>query len=163
MTATLRVSGLQKRFGGITAIASLDISLTSGRITGLVGPNGAGKTTAFNLLTGFLPRDRARHAAPQVRLPRRVERDAELVVHRALLAETGTAGRSVTRAGSRARRRCRSADRREIRRPRLADRLIRALSQHEPIMSHLLSANMGTASFWPGWRQAWRLATALAR
>jgi branched-chain amino acid transport system permease protein len=49
--------GLQKRFGGITAIAGLDISLTSGRITGLVGPNGAGKTTAFNLLTGFLPAD----------------------------------------------------------------------------------------------------------
>jgi ABC-type branched-subunit amino acid transport system ATPase component len=49
--------GLQKRFGGITAIAALDIQLTSGRITGLVGPNGAGKTTAFNLLTGFLPAD----------------------------------------------------------------------------------------------------------
>ena len=47
--------GLQKRFGGIVAIASLDISLEAGRITGLVGPNGAGKTTAFNLLTGFHP------------------------------------------------------------------------------------------------------------
>jgi len=49
--------GLQKRFGGIVAIASLDISLPAGRITGLVGPNGAGKTTAFNLLTGFLRAD----------------------------------------------------------------------------------------------------------
>jgi branched-chain amino acid transport system permease protein len=49
--------GLQKRFGGITAISSLDIRLESGRITGLVGPNGAGKTTAFNVLTGFLPAD----------------------------------------------------------------------------------------------------------
>jgi branched-chain amino acid transport system permease protein len=49
--------GLQKRFGGITAISSLDIKLTSGRITGLVGPNGAGKTTAFNVLTGFLQAD----------------------------------------------------------------------------------------------------------
>jgi branched-chain amino acid transport system permease protein len=53
----LEGTGLQKRFGGITAIASLDIQLTSGRITGLVGPNGAGKTTAFNLLTGFLSAD----------------------------------------------------------------------------------------------------------
>ena len=49
--------GLQKRFGGITAITALDIQLPSGRITGLVGPNGAGKTTAFNVLTGFLRAD----------------------------------------------------------------------------------------------------------
>jgi ABC-type transport system involved in cytochrome bd biosynthesis fused ATPase/permease subunit len=53
----LEGTGLQKRFGGITAISSLDIKLTSGRITGLVGPNGAGKTTAFNVLTGFLQAD----------------------------------------------------------------------------------------------------------
>jgi len=49
--------GLQKRFGGITAVSELDIELRSGQITGLVGPNGAGKTTAFNVLTGFLPAD----------------------------------------------------------------------------------------------------------
>ena len=52
--AVLEGIGLQKRFGGIVAIAALDISLFAGRITGLVGPNGAGKTTTFNLLTGFL-------------------------------------------------------------------------------------------------------------
>jgi ABC-type branched-subunit amino acid transport system permease subunit/ABC-type branched-subunit amino acid transport system ATPase component len=55
--AVLEGIGLQKRFGGITAISSLDIRLESGRITGLVGPNGAGKTTAFNVLTGFLQAD----------------------------------------------------------------------------------------------------------
>jgi branched-chain amino acid transport system permease protein len=54
---TLVGSGLQKHFGGITAIGSLDISLEAGRIIGLIGPNGAGKTTAFNLLTGFLRPD----------------------------------------------------------------------------------------------------------
>ncbi len=54
---TLVGSGMQKRFGGITAIASLDITLETGRIIGLIGPNGAGKTTAFNLLTGFLRPD----------------------------------------------------------------------------------------------------------
>jgi ABC-type branched-subunit amino acid transport system permease subunit/ABC-type branched-subunit amino acid transport system ATPase component len=53
----LEGTGLQKHFGGITAIAALDVQLFSGRITGLVGPNGAGKTTAFNLLTGFLAAD----------------------------------------------------------------------------------------------------------
>ncbi len=55
--AVLEGVGLQKRFGGIIAISSLDIRLDSGRITGLVGPNGAGKTTAFNVLTGFLQAD----------------------------------------------------------------------------------------------------------
>ena len=54
---TLRGEGMAKRFGGITAISSLDISLESGRIIGLIGPNGAGKTTAFNLLTGFIKPD----------------------------------------------------------------------------------------------------------
>jgi branched-chain amino acid transport system permease protein len=53
----LEGTGLRKRFGGITAIDSLDIQLSRGSITGLVGPNGAGKTTAFNLLTGFLSAD----------------------------------------------------------------------------------------------------------
>jgi branched-chain amino acid transport system permease protein len=55
--ATLVGRCLQKRFGGIVAIASLDISLETGRIVGLIGPNGAGKTSAFNLLTGFLKPD----------------------------------------------------------------------------------------------------------
>lgn len=50
--------GLHKSFGGVVAVADLDIELPSGRVTGLVGPNGAGKTTAFNLLTGFLKPDR---------------------------------------------------------------------------------------------------------
>jgi ABC-type branched-subunit amino acid transport system permease subunit/ABC-type branched-subunit amino acid transport system ATPase component len=56
-TITIEARGLRKSFGGITAVAHLDISLRSGKVTGLVGPNGAGKTTAFNLLTGFLRPD----------------------------------------------------------------------------------------------------------
>jgi ABC-type branched-subunit amino acid transport system permease subunit/ABC-type branched-subunit amino acid transport system ATPase component len=56
-TVMLEGRGLAKRFAGITAIASLDVRLPSGRITGLVGPNGAGKTTAFNVLTGLLRAD----------------------------------------------------------------------------------------------------------
>jgi ABC-type branched-subunit amino acid transport system permease subunit/ABC-type branched-subunit amino acid transport system ATPase component len=46
--------GLQKRFGGITAISELDITLRSGQITGLVGPNGAGKTTLLRTLFGLI-------------------------------------------------------------------------------------------------------------
>ena len=56
--AALEGNGLERHFGGITAVAGLDITIEPGRITGLIGPNGAGKTTAFNLLTGFLQPDR---------------------------------------------------------------------------------------------------------
>src|SRR3954453_18586371 len=54
---TLSGRDLNRRFGGIVAVAGFDIVLKSGSITGLIGPNGAGKTTAFNLLTGFLSLD----------------------------------------------------------------------------------------------------------
>jgi branched-chain amino acid transport system permease protein len=55
--ATVETRGLSKSFGGIVAVADLNIVIKPGQVTGLVGPNGAGKTTAFNLLTGFLPSD----------------------------------------------------------------------------------------------------------
>ena len=50
----LETKGLTKRFGGLTVINDLDISLDTGEILGLIGPNGAGKSTFFNLITGVL-------------------------------------------------------------------------------------------------------------
>jgi branched-chain amino acid transport system ATP-binding protein len=44
--------GLTKRYGGLTAVANVDIELAQGDLVGLIGPNGAGKTTCFNLITG---------------------------------------------------------------------------------------------------------------
>jgi branched-chain amino acid transport system ATP-binding protein len=40
------------RFGGLTAVAALDVAIGKQELVGLIGPNGAGKTTVFNLITG---------------------------------------------------------------------------------------------------------------
>jgi branched-chain amino acid transport system ATP-binding protein len=53
----LEARGLSKRFGGVHAVARLDLSIAAGDVVGLIGPNGAGKTTVFNLLSGFLAPD----------------------------------------------------------------------------------------------------------
>ena len=40
------------RFGGLTAVSELSLSIGENELIGLIGPNGAGKTTAFNMITG---------------------------------------------------------------------------------------------------------------
>lgn len=53
----LEVSGLTKRFGGLTAVDNVNVKLVSGKLNAIIGPNGAGKTTLFNLVTGELRAD----------------------------------------------------------------------------------------------------------
>jgi branched-chain amino acid transport system permease protein len=49
----LETQSLTKRFGGITAVRAVDLSVMPDTIVGLIGPNGSGKTTFFNLVTGL--------------------------------------------------------------------------------------------------------------
>jgi branched-chain amino acid transport system ATP-binding protein len=57
MTALLEVRGLTKKFGGVTALDGIDVSVERGEILGLIGPNGSGKTTFFNVVTGIYGAD----------------------------------------------------------------------------------------------------------
>ena len=49
----LQAEGVIMRFGGLTAVNNVSMSVNQGEIVGLIGPNGAGKTTFFNCLTGM--------------------------------------------------------------------------------------------------------------
>lgn len=51
--AILTTRGVTMRFGGLTALANLDLDIREHSITSVIGPNGAGKTTLFNCITGF--------------------------------------------------------------------------------------------------------------
>ncbi|MBO1908266.1 ABC transporter ATP-binding protein [Microvirga sp. 3-52] len=55
MPNVLRAESITVKFGGVTAVNNVSLSLGSGEILGLIGPNGAGKTTLFNAVTGFAP------------------------------------------------------------------------------------------------------------
>lgn len=49
----LEAHGLVRRFGGVTAVAGVDLAIAEGELVSVIGPNGAGKTTAFNLISGL--------------------------------------------------------------------------------------------------------------
>jgi branched-chain amino acid transport system ATP-binding protein len=50
--ALLQLERVTMQFGGLKAVADLELAIPSGELFGLIGPNGAGKTTVFNLITG---------------------------------------------------------------------------------------------------------------
>ena len=54
MAVLLDIQQLTKRFGGVTALEGVSMTIQDGETVGLIGPNGAGKTTLFNCVTGLL-------------------------------------------------------------------------------------------------------------
>ena len=57
---SLRVEGVTKTFGGLTAVSGFSLDLGDRDLQGVIGPNGAGKTTVFNLITGVYAPDAGR-------------------------------------------------------------------------------------------------------
>jgi branched-chain amino acid transport system ATP-binding protein len=53
MAALIEIAELTRRFGGVTAVNGLSLSVAEGELVSVIGPNGAGKTTLFNLVTGL--------------------------------------------------------------------------------------------------------------
>src|ERR1700730_1640016 len=46
---------IERSFGGLKALKSVNLEIRKGEILGLVGPNGSGKTTMVNVIAGFYP------------------------------------------------------------------------------------------------------------
>jgi len=53
----IRVQGVSRRFGALTAVRDVSFSLPAGGIVGLVGSDGAGKTTLLRMVAGMIPPD----------------------------------------------------------------------------------------------------------
>ncbi len=54
MSTLVNITGLTKRFGSLTAVNGLNLTIPSGKIIGLLGPNGSGKTTLIKMIAGLL-------------------------------------------------------------------------------------------------------------
>ena len=60
MARRIRVEGLRKRFGSVSALDGLSFDLEEGRCVALIGPNGAGKSSLLRLLSGIARADGGR-------------------------------------------------------------------------------------------------------
>ena len=123
MTAAIEARGLVKRYGPVTAVDHVDLTVRAGDVYGYLGPNGAGKTTSLRMLLGLI--------RPDDGTAKLFGRDPLLEGARALDGVAGfveaprfypyLSGRKQPRAGRRARRRRRAgADRRRAATPSIS-------------------------------------------
>ncbi|KTS13776.1 ABC transporter ATP-binding protein [Microbacterium testaceum] len=57
MTGAIQVAGVVKKFGDVTSVDGLNLTIPQGSFYGIAGPNGAGKTTSIRMITGLLEPD----------------------------------------------------------------------------------------------------------
>src|SRR3954468_19524549 len=69
MDAAIRLRGVVKRFGSLTAVDGLDLDVPFGSCIGLLGPNGAGKSTTMKALTAQVIADEGEIEILGLRLP----------------------------------------------------------------------------------------------
>jgi monosaccharide-transporting ATPase len=81
----LRLEQIEKRFGAVTALSGIDLSLVSGRVHALVGENGAGKSTLIKIMTGAYRRDGGRilldDREVDFRTPQEAQREGVVAVY----------------------------------------------------------------------------------
>jgi putative ABC transport system ATP-binding protein len=68
-TEVLRAEGVQKSFGGVTAVAGVDLSIGADEFVAIVGRSGSGKSTLLNLLAGLDSPDAGRISSHGEELP----------------------------------------------------------------------------------------------
>ena len=99
----IEVRGLVKRYGELTAVAGVDLTVNAGDVYGYLGPNGAGKTTSLRMMLGLIRPDRGhacgcsgatrRQTVRRARGRRRVRRGADVLPVPERPAQPRAAGR----------------------------------------------------------------------
>ena len=90
-TSVLEISDLTKRYGKLTALAGLDLTLHDGTVHGLVGPNGAGKTTMLLIISGLKRKTSGAENDPLGWIPRLSTPPPSPVPHPRCLPDGGVA------------------------------------------------------------------------
>ena len=107
----LSLKGIELSFGGVRAIAGIDLEIHPGEVHGLIGPNGSGKTTTLNVISGYYAPQKGEvrlgtamlpAGAPHLRAPHRIARTFQTprVIGAASVLENVMVGGTIDGQGS---------------------------------------------------------------